>query len=111
MVYWAAETSSRAGSSLSNYIGNVESGYQGNRAAVCRITCMGFEELHTRRAPSSMQTIRAKYLIVVVGSALMSVASLSLPGLAQDQVLKNCREEWRASQAALRANGDRKSVV
>jgi hypothetical protein len=65
----------------------------------------GFEELHTRRAPSSMQTIRAKYLIVVVGSALMGVASLSLPGLAQDQVLKNCREEWRASQAALRANG------
>src|SRR3954447_11152724 len=28
----------------------------------------------------SMQTIRAKYLIVVVGSALMGVASLSLPG-------------------------------
>ena len=71
---------------------------------------MGFEELHTRRAPSSMQTIRAKYLIVVVGSALMGVASLSLPGLAQDQVLKNCGEEWRASQAALRANGINQKV-
>ena len=71
---------------------------------------MGFEELHTRRAPSSMQTIRAKYLIVVVGSALMGVASLSLSGLAQDQVLKNCGEEWRASQAALRANGINQKV-
>ena len=57
-----------------------------------------------------MQTIRAKYLIVVVGSALMGVASLSLPGLAQDQVLKNCREEWRVSQAALRANGINQKV-
>ena len=71
---------------------------------------MGFEELQTRRAPSSMQTIRAKYLIVVVASALMGLASLSLPGLAQDQVLKNCREEWRASQAALRANGINQKV-
>jgi hypothetical protein len=71
---------------------------------------MSFEELYTRRAPSSMQTIRAKYLIVVVSSALMSVASLPLSGLAQDQVLKNCREEWRASQAALRANGINQKV-
>ena len=40
----------------------------------------------------------------------MSVAIPSLPGLAQDQVLKNCREEWRASQAALRANGINQKV-
>jgi hypothetical protein len=25
--------------------------------------------------------------------------------LAQDEAFKNCREDWRASQAALRANG------
>jgi len=64
----------------------------------------GFEELYTFRA-LSMQTIRTKNLILFGGAALIGGAILSLPGLAQDEALKNCREDWRASQAALRANG------
>ena len=64
----------------------------------------GFEELYTCRA-LSMQTIRTKNLILFGGAALIGGAILSLPGLAQDEALKNCRADWRASQAALRANG------
>jgi hypothetical protein len=52
-----------------------------------------------------VQTMRTQYVIAVVGSVLAGVASSSLPGLAQDKVLTTCRESWRASQAALRANG------
>ena len=51
-----------------------------------------------------MQKIRTKNWILFGGAALMGTI-LSLPGLAQDEALKNCREAWRASQAALRANG------
>ncbi len=57
----------------------------------------GFEELYTFRA-LSMQTIRTKNLILFGGAALIGGAILSLPGLAQDEALKNCREDWRASQ-------------
>lgn len=56
----------------------------------------GFEELYTFRA-LSMQTIRTKNLILFGGAALIGGAILSLPGLAQDEALKNCREDWRAS--------------
>ena len=69
----------------------------------------GFEELCTFRA-LSMQTIRTKNLILFGGAALIGGAILSLPGLAQDEALKNCREDWRASQAALRANGINQKV-
>jgi hypothetical protein len=54
--------------------------------------------------------MRTKYLIAIVGSVLAGVVSLSLPALAQDQVLTKCRENWRASQAALRANGINQKV-
>jgi hypothetical protein len=41
----------------------------------------------------------------LAGSVLVGVAGLSLPALAQNQVLRTCRAEWRANQAGLRANG------
>lgn len=46
-----------------------------------------------------------KPLMRLAGSVLIGIASLSLPVLAQNQVLRTCREEWGANQAALRANG------
>jgi hypothetical protein len=52
-----------------------------------------------------MQTIRTKHLMLVAGSALMGVTISLSPGLAQDEALKTCRQDWRTSQAALRANG------
>ena len=52
-----------------------------------------------------MQTIRTKYLTLFVGGALIGVTISLSPGSAQDEALKNCREHWRTSQAALRANG------
>jgi hypothetical protein len=59
-----------------------------------------------------MQTIRTKHLILVVGSALIGVTISLSPGSAQDEALKNCREDWRTSQAALRANGiSRKTFI
>jgi hypothetical protein len=52
-----------------------------------------------------MQTIRTKHLILVVGSALIGLTISVSSGSAQDEALKSCREDWRASQAAIRANG------
>jgi hypothetical protein len=46
-----------------------------------------------------------KSLMTLAGPVLIGVASLSLPALAQNQVLRTCRAEWRANQAGLRANG------
>jgi hypothetical protein len=46
-----------------------------------------------------------KSLMTLAGPVLIGVASLSLPALAQNQVLRACRAEWRANQAGLRANG------
>src|SRR3954447_9396032 len=48
--------------------------------------------------------------IAILGSVLAGVVGSSLPALARDQVLTNCRENWRASQAALRANGINQKV-
>jgi hypothetical protein len=46
-------------------------------------------------------------LMTLASPVLIGVASLSLflPALAQNQVLRACRAEWRANQAGLRANG------
>jgi hypothetical protein len=86
---------------------------------VARELSHGLQDLHvsarglyTRPASCLMQTIRTKFLILVVGSALIGVTLSSSAGLAQDQALKNCREQWRASQAALRASGiDQKAFI
>jgi hypothetical protein len=52
-----------------------------------------------------MRTIRTKYLTMFVGGALMGVIISLSSGSAQDEALKSCREDWRASQVAIRANG------
>src|SRR4051794_26984666 len=52
-----------------------------------------------------MRTIRTKYLTKFVGGALMGVTISLSSGSAQDEALKTCREDWRTSQAAIRANG------
>jgi hypothetical protein len=98
MVYWAAETSSRAGSSLSNYIGNVESGYQGNRAAVCRITCMGFDAAAARAGATSTGAGSPDGRTNETAAATGATAGTK-------KSTRACREEWRANQTALRANG------
>jgi hypothetical protein len=46
-----------------------------------------------------------KSLAGIASSVLIGVASVSFPVLAQQQTLRACREEWRANQVALRANG------
>jgi hypothetical protein len=46
-----------------------------------------------------------KSLMTLAGPVLFGIASLSLPALAQNPVLRTCRAEWRANQAGLRANG------
>jgi hypothetical protein len=53
----------------------------------------------------AQEGIMAKYLVGVAGSVLIGVTSLSFPVLAQQQTLQTCRGEWKANEAALRANG------
>jgi hypothetical protein len=46
-----------------------------------------------------------KSSMTLAALVLIGVASWSLPALAQNEVLRTCRAEWRANQAGLRANG------